>query len=62
MYARIGHGMAGKGKSTQNIAIFNIKSTSSHLPHLLNKKRIMAERLFSRKLGLDCLCICCTVI
>ena len=37
---RVGLNGVRKGKSTQNIAIFSIKSISSlHLPHLLYKKK-----------------------
>ena len=37
----MGQTIAGKGKSTQNIALFSIKSTSSlHLPHLLDKTKM----------------------
>ena len=39
----MGHSVAGMGKSAQNIAIFSIKSTYFHLPHLLNRKKNMVE-------------------
>ena len=46
----MGKSIAGKGKSTQNIAIFSIKSTSSlHLPHLFSKKKIQNENRRARK-------------
>ena len=37
----MGQSIAGKGKSTQNIEIFGVRSTSFHLPgHLSRKKYI----------------------
>ena len=53
----MGQNIAGKGKSTQNIAMLSIKSTSFLHMHLLLRKKTGVKRLFPEKLLLYLVCL-----